>query len=278
MVAEVPEEKGEGGSPAAWAAWEWECNRERGASAGTRTPSSANAATQRRGSYQYKRPRHPPSPFLFQRCTIASMTLKNRHITVYFGIAVGIVMFVIVLSAVYFLPRTEVRGCPENTVPSYHPGECRPLLPTETDTTFPWDRQQAEAQDFFRKFQQNVAKDKRKEVAEMMMYPLRINYYTDPKDADYRFVNSPAELLSVYDKVFHKSVKDYIANYEASKVWGNDYFLQTGFGEIGIYCKTLGDCPKCDFEFKVKIIHSNLIYRATIEDDFGNPLKPGDKQ
>lgn len=112
----------------------------------------------------------------------------------------------------------------------------------------------------------------------MMVYPLRTQYYTDPKVADYRFVNSPAELLAVYDKVFHKSVKDYIANYDANAVWGNDYFLQTGSGQIGIYCTTLGECPNCNFEFKVKIIHSNLIYRDTIEDIFGNPLKPGDKQ
>jgi hypothetical protein len=72
-------------------------------------------------------------------------------------------------------------------------------------------------------------------------------------------------------------VKDYIANYDADEVWGNDYFLQTGTGEIGIYCTTLGECPACNFEFKVKIIHSNLIYRDTIEDVLGNPIKPDDR-
>ena len=111
----------------------------------------------------------------------------------------------------------------------------------------------------------------------MMMYPLRINYYTDPKPAAYRFLNSPTELLDIYDKVFHKSVKDYIANYDADEVWGNDYFLQTGSGLIGIYFNTVGECPECDFTFKVKIIHSNLIYRETIEDVFGNPIKSAGK-
>lgn len=142
----------------------------------------------------------------------------------------------------------------------------------ETDKTFPWDRQQAEAKEFFRQFQKNVSANRRKEVAGMMMYPLRTRYYTDPKGSDYRYLNSPAELLGVYDNVFHKSVKDYIGNYDANEVWGNDYFLQTGTGEIGIYCKTLGECPTCNFEFKVKSIHSNSIYRDTIEDAFGNPL------
>ncbi|MGD9562448.1 MAG: hypothetical protein AB7F88_09550 [Pyrinomonadaceae bacterium] len=111
----------------------------------------------------------------------------------------------------------------------------------------------------------------------MMMYPLRVLYYTDPKPADYRFLNSPSEFLGVYDEVFHKSVKDYIARYEADEVWGNDYFLQTGTGQIGIYCTTLGECPTCSFEFRVKIIRSNSIYRDTIEDSFGNPLKPEDE-
>lgn len=186
-------------------------------------------------------------------------------------------MFVIAVTAVRSRLLAEVDGCPEGTVPSYHPGECRELLAIEKDTTFPWDRQQAEAKDFFRQFQKNVSTDRRKEVAGMMMYPLRINYYTDPKAADYRFLNSPAELIGVYDKVFHKSVKDYIVGYDADEVWGNDYFLQTGSGQVGIYCKTLGECPACNFEFKVKIIHSNSIYRDTIEDVFGNPLNPDKK-
>ena len=204
------------------------------------------------------------------------MTCKNRHITL-FGLAIGIAMFVIGITAVRFGLSGKVDDCPENTVPSIHPGECRELLPIETDETFPWDRQQAEAKEFFRQFQKSVLANRRKEVAGMMMYPLRINYYTDPKPADYRFLNSPAELLAVYDKVFHKSVKAYIAGYDANEVWGNDYFLQTDSGQIGIYCSALGECPTCSFEFKVKIIHSNMIYRDTVDDVFGNPLKPGDK-
>ena len=105
----------------------------------------------------------------------------------------------------------------------------------------------------------------------MMMYPLRVNFYTDPKPADYRFINSPEELLYTYENVFHESVKDYISNFNADEVWGNDYFLQTGSGQIGIYCTTIGECPNCTFDFKVKIIHSNSVYRDTIEDEFGNP-------
>ncbi len=204
------------------------------------------------------------------------MTSRNRYIAV-FGLAVAVLMFVIGITGVRFRPSPEVAGCPEGTVPTHHVGECPPLLPIETDETFPWDRQQAEAQDFFRQFQKNVSADRRKEVAGMMMYPLRVLYYTDPKAADYRFLNSPAELLRVYDKVFHKSVKDYIASYDAVEVWGNDYFLRTGSGQIGIYCHTLGECPACTFEFQVKIIRSNSIYRDTVEDAFGNPLKPSDK-
>jgi len=158
-------------------------------------------------------------------------------------------------------PSANVGGCPEGTVPTHHPGECRPLLPVETDETFPWDRQQAEAKEFFREFQKNVAADRRKEVAGMMMFPLRVNYYTDARDADYRILNSASELLKVYDKVFHQSVKDYIANQNADHLRGNDYFLQTGFGQIGIYCTTLGECPDCNFKFQVKIISANAIYQ-----------------
>lgn len=201
------------------------------------------------------------------------MVRMNRYIFCFFGLAV-IAFFVVGMIGVQFPLSTKVAGCPEGSVPSYHPGECRELLPIETDTTFPWEKQQAEAKDFFRQFQKNVVTDSRQEVASMMMYPLRIHFYTDPKDADYRFINSTSDLLDVYDIVFHKSVKEYISNYDADKVWGNDYFLQTGSGQIGIYCNTRGQCPDCNFEFKVKTIHSNSIYRDTIEDAFGNPLEP----
>jgi hypothetical protein len=190
---------------------------------------------------------------------------------------VGIAAFVIGITAVWFSLSAKVDGCPEGTVPTHHLGECRPLLPTETDTTFPWDRQQAEAKDFFRQFQKNVAADRREEVGNMMMYPLRVHYFDDARGTDYRFLNSPAELHRVYDRVFHQSVKDYIVNYDADEVTGNDYFLQTGYGQIGIYCTTHGDCPSCGFDFKVKIIASNTIYRESIEDDLGNPRKPGQK-
>lgn len=189
------------------------------------------------------------------------VTSRNRYILLLFGLAVVIIMLAIGITIMRSRPSAEVSVCPEGTTPSHHRGECRPLLPIETDSTFPWDRQQAETQEFFRQFQKYVSADQRKEVAGMMMYPLRINYYSDPKATDYRYLNSPAELLRVYDKVLHKSVKDYIARWEANKVWGNDYFLQTGNGEIGIYCNTIGECPTCTFEFKVKIIHSNSIYQ-----------------
>ncbi|CAN5328920.1 hypothetical protein BH10ACI3_BH10ACI3_29720 [soil metagenome] len=205
------------------------------------------------------------------------MTSRNRYIAVFFGLVVGVVVLVFGITVIRTRLSADTNPCPEGSVPSFHPGECRELLPMEIDTTFPWDRQQAESKEFFRQFQKNILADKRNEVASMMMYPLRVNYYADPKAADYRFLNSPAELFGVYDEVFHKSVKDYIVSYDADKVWGNDYFLQTGTGAIGIYCKTIGECPSCSFEFKVKIIHSNSIYRDTIEDVFGNPLKPGDK-
>jgi len=104
-----------------------------------------------------------------------------------------------------------------------------------------------------------------------MMYPLRAKYFDDARPAEYRFLNSPAELLQVYDKVFHQTVSDYIADVDPSEVTGNDYFLKTGYGQIGIYCTTHGDCPSCNFDFKVKIIASNSIYRDAAEDILGNP-------
>ena len=202
------------------------------------------------------------SPMPTRNIFLAALGLAS----VFYLLAVGI-------SEVRHRPLANISGCLEGSVPTHHIGECRPLLPIEIDTTFPWERQQEEAKEFFRHFQKRVSSDKRQEVAAMMMYPLRVSYYTDPKPADYRFVNSPAELLAVYEMVFHQSVKDYISTYDADDLWGNDYFLQTGYGQVGIYCTTIGECPSCNFEFKVKIIHSNTIYRETIEDDFGNPIR-----
>jgi hypothetical protein len=189
------------------------------------------------------------------------MTSKNLYIAIFVGLAVAIVGFIIGTALLRYQSEAGVPDCPEGTTPSFHPGECRELLPIELDETFPWDRQQAEAKDFFRQFQRSVSEDRRREVAGMMMYPLRVLFFTDPKAADYRFLNSPAELLDVYDEVFHKSVKEYIAGHDANNVLGNDYFLQTGNGQIGIYCTTHGECPACSFDFKVKIIRSNSIYR-----------------
>lgn len=183
-------------------------------------------------------------------------------------------MFIVGAIGHYFPPLLSDLDCSAKTMLSQDATKCRELLALKIAEKFPWDKQQAESKEFFRQFQKHVAADQRQEVAAMMMYPLRITYYTDPKAADYRFLNSTAELLDVYEKVFHKSIKEYIANYDANEVWGNDYFLQTGSGQIGINCETLGDCPTCNFEFKVKIIRSNSIYRDTVEDIFGNPKKP----
>ncbi|MEP7148152.1 MAG: hypothetical protein ABI857_04655 [Acidobacteriota bacterium] len=162
--------------------------------------------------------------------------------------------------------RSECAG----KIPGRHPGECYEIDTTED--TFPWETQQAEARDFYREFQIAVAANDRKKVSSMMMYPLRVRYFDDPRGADYRFLNSPAELLRVYDRVFHNTVIDYIRNVDANEVWGNDYFLQTGYGQIGIYCTTHGYCPECNFDFKVKIIASNTIYRDATEDLLGKPL------
>src|SRR5688500_12136840 len=197
---------------------------------------------------------------------------RNRYIALSLGLAVGIVALVIGITPVLNGLFTKVNECPEGTVPTHHRGERRELLPIETDTTFPWDRQQAEVKEFYREFQNAVAADEREKVSSMMMYPLRVTFFDDARAADYRFLNSPDELLSVYDRVFHQTVTDYIAQVDPNTVWGNDYFLQTGTGQIGIYCTTHGDCPSCTFDFKVKIVRGNSIYRDATEDIFGNPL------
>jgi hypothetical protein len=119
-------------------------------------------------------------------------------------------MSVIRTIGVQFPPLPQVLDCSAKIMPSQDAARCRELLALKAAESFPWDRQHAEAKDFFRQFQNNVSADRREEVAGMMMYPLRITYYTDPWNAHLRSLNSATELLDVYDKVFHKSVKDYI--------------------------------------------------------------------
>mgnify|MGYP007097581582 FL=1 len=201
------------------------------------------------------------------------MRPRNRYITVV-AVLIGMAAFVIGIIGTE-LPRIDPGPpCWKEILPAQIATECWELEAQKASATFPWDRQRAEAQDFFRQFQTSVAADRREEVAEMMMYPLRVKYYTDPRPSDYRFLRSPGEMLEAYDMVFHQSVKDYIANYDAGEVWGNDYFLQTGTGQIGIYCTTTGECPECSFEFKVKIIHSNLIYRDPVDEVMEELVKP----
>ena len=103
----------------------------------------------------------------------ASMTTRNLFLAVV-ALASALFMLAVGIAEVRHRPQAQIAGCPEGTAPTHHAGECRPLLPIETDTTFPWDRQQSEAKEFFRQFQKRVSADQPKEVAAMMMYPLRI--------------------------------------------------------------------------------------------------------
>ncbi|HKP69400.1 MAG TPA: hypothetical protein VJV05_08955 [Pyrinomonadaceae bacterium] len=185
-------------------------------------------------------------------------------------VLIAIVAFVLgsVSVPIFTLLNNSVEVEPTK-IPGRHPGEYFEIETAED--TFPWDRQQSEAKEFYREFQIAVANDLRKEVAAMMMYPLRVNYFDDRRDLGYRFLNSPAELLDVYDRVFHPTVITFIAKVDPDEIKGNDYFLQAGYGQLGIYCSTHGDCPSCTFDFKVKIIASNSIYRDATEDAFGNP-------
>ena len=115
------------------------------------------------------------------------------------------------------------------------------------------------ARQFFTDFQKAVASNNKKRVASMMHYPLRVNFYTDPRATDYRFIESQSELLKVYEQVFSYSVKDYISKFNPVKIWGNDYFMQTDSGQIGIAVSCKNNKESCDYDFKVKIIHSNSI-------------------
>ena len=97
---------------------------------------------------------------------------RNRDIALFLGLAVGIVALVIGITPVLNGLFTKGNECPEGTVPTHHRGECGEILPIETDTTFPWERQQAEVKEFYREFQNAVAADEREKVSSMMMYPL----------------------------------------------------------------------------------------------------------
>ncbi len=189
------------------------------------------------------------------------MLRKNRYITVV-AISVGIAMFIIGIIGAQFPPSERIPPCWKDPTPAQLATECREIEAQKAWEKFPWHRQQAEAQDFFRQFQTSVAADRRDEVAGMMMYPLRVTFYTDRWNAQYRSLQSPSELLDVYDKVFDESVKDYVANFDANEVRGDYVVYQTSTGEIGIHPKTLGDCPACTFEFKVESIRSNWIFRT----------------
>lgn len=70
----------------------------------------------------------------------------------------AVVIAIAVIGITFMRSRLSpnVNRCREGTVTSYHPGECRELLAIEKDKTFPWDKQQAEAQEFFRQFQKEV--------------------------------------------------------------------------------------------------------------------------
>lgn len=143
-----------------------------------------------------------------------------------------------------------------------------PFPDVEVETS----RQELEVRKFFADFQKAVKENDRKKVASMMMYPLRVNFYTDPREQEYRFIENSTELLNVYDQVFHESVKSYIANTNPAEIWGNSYFMQTGYGQIGIFVTCNGGEEDCTYKFRIKIINSNTIYNESINPNY--PLEP----
>ncbi len=184
-------------------------------------------------------------------------------------------MFATGIIGVQFPSLPQVVDCSASTLLSQRATECREIAALKAAENFPWDKQQADVQDFFRQFQTSVAADRREEVAGLMMYPLRVTYYSDRWNVQYRLLQSPSELLDVYEMVFHKSLTDLIANHDANEIWGNNVDFQTGSGEIGIHAKTLGDCPACSFEFKVESIRSNWIFRDPRDAIMDEVFKPG---
>ena len=128
-----------------------------------------------------------------------------------------------------------------------------------------------EATEFYVEFRRAVGTDDRKKVSSMMHYPVSINFYSDAEDSDPRLIKTQAEFLRDYDKIFHKSVKDYIKVVGAN-LPGNSNVGCSRDELVVAFTRPFG-CAECTREFKVILLPSNIFYLKSLKDKTERSLK-----
>ncbi|HEX8190817.1 MAG TPA: hypothetical protein VF586_20830 [Pyrinomonadaceae bacterium] len=136
-----------------------------------------------------------------------------------------------------------------------------------------------EVEKFYLDFQKAVADGDRKRVAGMMNYPLRVNFRTDSSRRNYRIIRSRDSFLKVYDRIFDRTLKRFIARTTVNDIWANYHGIATPRGEIwiGVFCQR-ADCDS--YHIKVRTIGANSVFlkearrtRAGRPDDGTHPAR-----
>jgi hypothetical protein len=121
----------------------------------------------------------------------------------------------------------------------------------------------SEVEKFYLDFQKAVAVGDRKRVAGMMHYPLRVNFQTDALQRNYRIIRSRDSFLKVYDRIFDRTAKRFIASTAVKDIWGNYHGIATPGGEIwiGVFCKR-ADCDSYYIKVRTIAVNSMLLKEA----------------
>jgi len=80
--------------------------------------------------------------------------------------------------------------------------------------------------DFLHRLRSSVDKNQRNEVANLVHYPLRVNF---PKK---KLVRSKAEFLRIYDKIFTRELRCVLDNARDEDIWGNYRGFMIGRGAL----------------------------------------------
>jgi hypothetical protein len=118
-----------------------------------------------------------------------------------------------------------------------------------------------EVKEFYIKFQKAIAKNDKDIVASTMIYPLRVNFSTDKSNKKYTFISNKKSFLKVYDKIFDKRLKKFIASIDVENeesVWARYDGISVGRGVIwiGVYCNKR-HCEDSKYHINIRTIHGN---------------------
>lgn len=122
-------------------------------------------------------------------------------------------------------------------------------------------RNDREVLDLFNEFQSAIQRNDKKAAADLMEYPLRVNFPSDPDTNGYTFIKNKWSFIRLYDRIFNENLKRFIAGIDSKShddIWGKYSGIAVGRGVlwIGVFCYDQR-CTGDRYYIKIRTIHGN---------------------